>query len=400
MISYQDAYDRVLQNTMQPQKETVSLKKANLRILAENIVADRDFPPFDRSTKDGVVFDYQAVMNGDRTLKIAGIISAGMPSKNLPDKNSAFEIMTGAVVPENGDTVIMYEELTFSDGHVVLPEHIKKGHNIHYQGSDLKKGDLLLEEPKVITAAEIGILASVGKAKVEVYRLPKIAVLSTGNELVDIEKEPAPYQIRKSNSLSLVAALEKLKIRAKIIHLKDEKNSIERELKKALNEYDVLLISGGVSKGKFDFLPEALESSGVLKIFHRVLQRPGKPFWFGKHPSLNTTVFSFPGNPVSTFANYHIYFLPWFQKSFGLKVRIRDVFLDETLEAHPELTRFFPVKIALEKGKLLAKKVHQNGSGDLTSLTHINGFVRLAPQNEAYRKGALVPFTPTNFNFG
>ncbi|WP_340198622.1 molybdopterin molybdotransferase MoeA [Ascidiimonas sp. W6] len=397
MITYQEAYNLVLANSTSFTREKVALKDACNRILAEDILADRDFPPFNRATKDGIVCNYQSIEEGFSSLKVSGVISAGNPTKNIPDYKSAFEIMTGAVVPDNGDSVIMYEELEFQEGYVVLPSQIKKGQNIHFKGSDLKKNELVIKSPKLIGASEIGILASVGKSEVWVKKLPKVAVISTGNELVEVEEEPEPYQIRKSNTLSLKATLESLKISADTIHLKDDKISIEKAVLQSLDTYDVLLISGGVSKGKFDFLPDAMTSCGVKKVFHRVLQRPGKPFWFGKHTNSNTTIFSFPGNPVSTFANYHIYFIPWLKKSYGLSINENNVILAEKINAHSTLTRYVPVKLRITSGKIFAEQVYQNGSGDLTSLTHTDGFVRLDAKTDGYPKETVVPFISTKF---
>jgi molybdopterin molybdotransferase len=395
MISFEQAYKLVLSSAIFLEEENVALQEAHGRILAEDIVADRDFPPFDRATKDGIVCNYEAIRNGETTLQVLGTIPAGSPTIQLRGEYSAYEIMTGAVVPENGDTVIMYEELHFEKDKVTLPENVIKGQNIHYKGSDLKKGDIIISAPKIITAAEIGVLATVGKSEVKVKKLPAVAVISTGNELVDITEQPKPYQIRKSNTYSLEAVLKDFKIEAEKLHLKDHKETIEQTVRHLLKKFDVLLISGGVSKGKYDYLPEVLTSCGVEKVFHKVLQRPGKPFWFGLHKDSATTVFSFPGNPVSTFVNYHVYFIPWLKKSFGLSTGTNTVILDDDIEAHPKLTRYIPVKISINNGQLMASKIVQNGSGDLASLTKTDAFIKLNPQPDAYKKGAKVPFIST-----
>tara|TARA_R110000765_G_scaffold129148_1_gene227478 strand:- start:498 stop:1091 length:594 start_codon:yes stop_codon:yes gene_type:complete len=195
--------------------------------------------------------------------------------------------------------------------------------------------------------------------------------------------------------LSLQAALRTENITAMHLHLADDKVSIEQKLAIALQEHDVLLLSGGVSKGKFDFIPEIMEELGVDKIFHKVLQRPGKPFWFGRQEQLRTVVFSFPGNPVSTFANYHIYFIPWLYNSLGVENESEFVILDEDIPNTTSLTLFIPIKTRWEKGTLLANKIVNNGSGDLTSLSNSDGFICLPPQEIPYYKGLLVPFIPS-----
>ena len=392
MINFDEAYKLVLEHTLDLGIEKVELLKSNGRVLAEVILADRDFPPFDRATKDGIAINYAAIEKGVKSFKIEAVISAGMPQQKLGDSSNCLEIMTGAVVPENSDTVIMYEHLDIKDAHATLRNQVTKGQDIHRKGSDVISGTVLLKENILIGPAEIGVLASVGKSEVIVKKLPKVCVISTGNELVEVSETPLPHQIRKSNTVSLFAALQKQQIEAERIHLHDDKEAISKELTHILKTHDVVLLSGGVSKGKFDFIPEVMESLAVNKVFHRVAQRPGKPFWFGIQEAQKTVVFSFPGNPVSTFANYHIYFLPWLSKSLGLAPNERQVLLKESIEVKPPLTRFIQVKLENKMGGIWATQVRENGSGDLTSLAHSDGFICLRPRETAYEKGEPVAF--------
>jgi molybdopterin molybdotransferase len=237
-------------------------------------------------------------------------------------------------------------------------------------------------------------LATVGKDTVHVKKLPTISVISTGNELVDIDQVPLAHQIRKSNSYSLAAALQEEGILPLLLHMEDDMDMIRPKLAYALQEIDVLILSGGVSKGKFDFIPEVLAEIGVIQIFHRVLQRPGKPFWFGFHPRTKTLIFSFPGNPVSTFVCYQAYFKAWLKQSLGLPVTDNTVLLNENLEAHPELTLFLNVRIHISHGILYAERLMDNGSGDLTTLAQADGFIILEPSGHPYKKGDSVPFLP------
>ncbi|MGB5436553.1 MAG: molybdopterin molybdotransferase MoeA [Maribacter sp.] len=395
MINYDEAYANVLRYTFDFGVETVALLESNGRILAEEVLADRDFPPFDRATKDGIAIDSKALEKGLERFKIEGLASAGMGQQQLHDFHHCIEVMTGAIVPENADTVIMYEHVTIADGYATLLQEARKGQDIHVQGSDVVLGTVLLPRNSRIGPAEIGILASVGKSEVQVRKMPKVCVVSTGNELVAVAETPLPHQIRRSNALSLCAALQKEKIEAFSIHLKDDKASIKKELDHLLKTYDVVLLSGGVSKGKFDFIPEVMESLAVQKVFHRVAQKPGKPFWFGIQPELKTVVFSFPGNPVSTFANYHVYFLPWLYRSMDIEIPKTEVVFDGTLQVHPPLTRFVQVSTENKKGVLWASPVRENGSGDLTSLALSDGFICLRPRDKAYEKGELVPYIST-----
>jgi molybdopterin molybdotransferase len=228
-----------------------------------------------------------------------------------------------------------------------------------------------------------------------VRTLPKLAIVSTGNELVEVEEIPLPHQIRKSNIHTLYAALSAEGIVPTKLHLPDEKTGIKKALYHTLKAHNAVLLSGGVSKGKFDFLPEVLEELGVEKIFHGVYQRPGKPFWFGIHRETNTLVFSFPGNPVSTFANYNVYFKDWLRQSLGLPLPKINVILKEVVAAKGDLTLLLRAKIAFHQGQLLATLVKENGSGDLCSLVDTDGFIVLEPKIDFYEVGELVPFVPT-----
>lgn len=395
MISFKAALQKVLNNTLDYGNEYVSLKQSTNRILAEAIFADRDFPPFDRATKDGIAISFDGVLSPNQTFKISGIAQAGSPQQTLENNAECIEVMTGAMVPENTDTVVMYEHISLDNGTFSLLKPIAKGQNIHYKGSDVAKSEELLIPGIQITAAEIGVLASVGKSEVLVKKLPKIAVIATGNELVEVDKKPLPYQIRKSNSFTLQGLLAKENISADLYHMVDEPAILKEKLEVLLKNYDVLLLSGGVSKGKFDFLPETFDALGVEKIFHKVLQRPGKPFWFGKLKSKNTTIFSFPGNPVSTFVNYHVYFKPWLNKTLGLTTPEFAVFLNEPITNKTDLTLFVGVNVNINNGELFAKILTTTGSGDLIGLSKVDGFIQLSPKQALDQGKKLVPFIPT-----
>lgn len=396
MITYKEAYKDVLEKVSSFGEEKVLLLESVGRVLAENILADRDFPPFDRATKDGIALNYSAIERGQIRFRIEGVAQAGLSQQKLSKPENCLEVMTGAVVPEGTDTVIMYEHLQVNDGWASVVKYPEKGQDIHYKGSDKTKGAILLESGNRISAGFINALASVGKFEVLVKKLPKIAVISTGNELVEVSETPLPHQIRKSNSLALAACLAKEHIVPQMIHLRDDLELIENSLEGVLRQNDVVLLSGGVSKGKFDFIPAAFEKMGVQKIFHRVAQRPGKPFWFGVDLKNQTVIFSFPGNPVSTFANFHIYFLPWYYKSIGLEFHERKVILDEAMHNKSDLTLFIQVKTIWKQGSRYAKPIVENGSGDLTSLANSNGFVCLEPRKRIYEIGEVLSFIQTD----
>jgi molybdopterin molybdotransferase len=389
MISVKEADSIIHSNLFKPSITTVSLNECIGKILAEPILADRDFPPFDRATMDGIAINYDALIE-QKEFTIEGIQAAGEPAKKLNSKENCIEIMTGAILPIGTDTIVPYEALKIVDGKALLTSPIEKGKNIHLRGSDAKKDQTLLNENYRLSAAEVALIASVGKTNIAVYDSPKIAIISTGNELVDIEETPLPHQIRKSNSYALNAALLELGCPSQLFHLADNEIEIKRALDKILREFDVVILSGGVSKGKFDFIPAALESLGVKKIFHQINQRPGKPMWFGR--SEKNYVFALPGNPVSTFMCFHRYVKPWLQKSMGNKVVNEKAILASDYSFAPALTYFLQVKINNEEGKLMAYPITGGGSGDFVNLRKIDGFLELPSHKNEFKVGEAFDF--------
>jgi len=394
MISYEQALGSVLEHTLDYGSETIPLENSPGRVLVEPIVADRDFPPFDRSIRDGIAINFDGY-NGQRApLPIEGIAQAGMPRMALVDKGSCLEVMTGAILPENTDTVVMYEHTSTDKKSFTIDRNVVKFQNVHYRGSDTKKGELILKEGRKIGPAELGVLASVGKAMVKVKKLPKVAVVSTGNELVDVGQAPLPHQIRKSNSHTLRALLHGEQIQGDLLHLDDDPIAIREALDTWISTHDVLILSGGVSMGKFDFLPEIFEQLGVTRIFHKVAQRPGKPFWFGNHQDRDCLIFSFPGNPVSTFVCHWMYFVPWLNKILGRHTPEFKVSLSAPVSNPTELTLWVGASIDMGNGSLIANTLSSSGSGDLIGLARVDGFVRIPPKSNL-DTGSRVPFHPT-----
>jgi len=395
MISFDEAYQIVLEQTKEYGSEIVPLKDAMGRVLMEDVLADRDFPPFNRSTKDGIAINYDAVEHGRRSFVIQGTLPAGKPTIPLVDAEGCIEIMTGAKVPYETDTIIMYEDVEIAQDIATISKIPSRGQNIHLRGSDEKKGAVLIKQNTKITSAEIGVLATVGKHMVSVKKLPRVAVISTGNELVDIDQQPLMHQIRKSNSYSLYASLIELGIIPMILHISDDKDLLRQKLGYVIEEMDVLILSGGVSKGKFDFIPQIFKELGVAKLFHKVEQRPGKPFWFGTKESSQTLIFSFPGNPVSTFMNFYIYFKPWLYRSLEIPILEYEVCLKDSIDISNDLTNFLGVYLDRKGGKNIASLIGANGSGDLLSLSKMDGFIRIPTNKRSLKKGELVYFIST-----
>ena len=372
--------------------EMISVEDCVGHVLKENIRADRDMPPFDRVSMDGVAIRSEAFRRGRKEFKIEGIQAAGSPREILASEEGCIESMTGAVLPESTDAVVPYEQVDIKEGMArILVDEVRSMQNVHRKGLDRKKDEILICEDQIISPAEIGVLATTGAAQVRVGRLPKTAIISTGDELVPIGAKPLPHQIRMSNIHSLKALVQPLGIRPDLFHLQDDPVELKAKISDLLEQYDVLMFSGAVSKGKYDFLPEILDELEVRKLFHRVQQRPGKPFWFGKKQA--KTVFAFPGNPVSTYVSCMKYFIPWLRKSLGVPP-FTDKFavLDQDFEFRPELTYFLQVKLINRAGTLYAVPEAGNGSGDLANLTLNDAFLELPADRSTFNKGDIFPY--------
>ncbi|AOW18199.1 molybdopterin molybdenumtransferase MoeA [Polaribacter vadi] len=395
MISVENALQLVLKATQDFGVEKIPFIKSVGRILKEEIVADRDFPPFNRVAMDGIAIDYYEFSsrlrsNRQLSFKIEGIQAAGSEQITLKNNQNCIEVMTGAVLPNNANTVIRYEDVIIENGVATINiDKINEDQNVHHKGKDGKVGDVLIAENMKISAAEVGVLATVGKSFVKVAKQPKIMIISTGDELVGVDEIPLEHQIRRSNVFTLVSLLERLNISSETAHITDDKPILKSKIKNYLQDYDVLLFSGAVSKGKFDFLPEVFDELGVEKLFHKVAQRPGKPFWFGQ--TENCKLFAFPGNPISTFVNCLAYFYPWYYKSVNLKVEQETAILAENVTFKPDLVYFLQVKLSCKNGNLIATPIQGNGSGDLASLVHADAFIQLPSHKSEFKSGEVYP---------
>jgi molybdopterin molybdotransferase len=397
MLTVQEAENIIFAHKMPLNTERVALEKSIGRILQEDLFADRDFPPFDRVTMDGIAIRFRDFQEGHRRFKIEGVQAAGNAQLSILNHSSiisCFEVMTGAMLPVGCDTVVRYEDLKIEAGFAEIGiENIDFQQNLHFKGIDRKQNDALILRGGKITAAEMATAATIGKTHLQVAKLPKVAIVSTGDELVGIGDTPLPYQIRRSNVYAIKAMLEtEFKISAKLFHFNDDKILIFKGLKTILKKYDIVILSGAVSEGKFDFVPMVLNDLGVEKLFHKVAQRPGKPFWFGIKPVADKfakTVFALPGNPVSTFLCAYRYVVPFIEKSLGQKILPKvSAILSEKLVFKPDLTYFLPVKLQnTEGGILMAKPLAGHGSGDLANLNDADGFLELPQKRTIFEAG-------------
>lgn len=358
--------------------EHIALHDAVGRVLAQPVLAEGPQPPFDRVMMDGIAVRWQPVM--PPVLAVAGAQMAGSDGAVLEATDSCIEVSTGAVLPQGCDCVVPVEQTRRSTEGYTLLESASPvaGQFIHRRGTDCAAGSVVLEPGVRIGAAQMALLAANGVASVEVAKLPRIAIVATGDELVAVDAPLPPGRIRRSNDLALMAALQGAGLgRASLHHIQDDPQQLSTELGELLQANDVLVLSGGVSMGQRDYLPDTLEALGVRCVFHGVAQRPGKPMWFGVGPA-GQPVFALPGNPVSSLVCLLRYVRPALLGNLGLiAAEPEQVRLASALPAFA-LTQFIPVRLRRDAaGACLALPVGSRNSGDFTALAGTDGVVEI-----------------------
>ncbi len=375
-------------------------------VLRENIYAERDQPPFDRVAMDGIALNsaafHASVTNvgvkrqsdAPVRLTVQATQAAGSPPLTLASGAHCIEIMTGAVLPAGCDCVVPVERILITDGIATLTDAALAApwKNVHRRASDQRQGALLLATGTVLHAPEIAVAASAGMARLRVSAQPSIMVISTGSELVEPGEPIAPHQIRRSNAYAVAAALRERGFqRVAEDHIDDDAGQLRERLARQLRTHEVLVLSGGVSMGKFDLVPQVLGELGVQCVLHGIAQRPGRPMWFGT-TSEGRAVFALPGNPVSTLVCLSRYVLPALYAAMGVRTESSErIALAVPLEWQPTLTGFMPVRVAHDDwGRPWATPCPTNGSGDFTSLALTDGFVELPPGPASLQKGFLT----------
>lgn len=374
--------------------ESLPLAQCAGAVLRENIYAERDHPPYDRVVMDGIAIDSHAAAQGRRAFRLQATQAAGDPPLQLSAPDYCIEVMTGAVLPGGCDAVVPVERLRIAAGSVELAEGVRPaaGAHVHRRATDRAQGALLLAAGILLRAPEIAVAASAGMARVRVSSQPAIMVISTGNELIEPGDPIEPYQIRRSNAYALVAALRRRGFqRIADDHLPDDEALLRERLRLHLDTHDVLLLSGGVSKGRFDLVPKVLESLGVRRVLHGIAQRPGRPMWFGTS-SEGRAVFALPGNPVSTLVCLLRYVIPALYASMGMTSPERErLALAAAIEWKEPLTGFVPVRVDQDDwGRPWAHPCAISGSGDLAALALTDGFVELPPGPADFARGYVA----------
>lgn len=363
-------------------------------VLREDVYAERDNPPFDRVCMDGIAMRSDAFGKGVRRFTIEAMQAAGTPALTLSGPEGAIEVTTGAMMPRTSDCVIPLEEYDVEAGIVSLRDtaSAEPYRNVQRRGSDSQPGVPMLRAGIRLGAPEIAVVASAGLAQVSVSRPPSFMVVSTGDELVEPGEPIAEHQVRRSNAHAVLAALREHGFgKVSDDHILDSEEMLQGRLARHLAEHDVLILSGGVSKGKFDFVPKVLKSLHVAEVFHQVAQRPGMPMWFGMGPR-GQAVFGLPGNPVSTLICLIRYVVPAMNTTMGLRVAAPEpIALGSPIKRGRPVASFVPVSIQYDAhGSRSALPRIPNGSGDFLALAGTDGFLELPPRTDAYPVGLLA----------
>ncbi len=367
MISFQEAREVVLAQARSYGTEEVDLGVAFGRVLTGPIRADRDYPPCPRATMDGYALRYEDIQRGIRGFRIAEVLFAGSQPVGRIGRGECYKIMTGAAVPDDADIVIRREDVEEGKERMEVeakePETWRPYLNIARQGEDLRAGELVIEKPCRCEPAMMGLLASLGYATVHVACMPQVALLTTGNEVVEPGKPVNPVQIRNSNRFMLEGALRRERTWLKKYgHESDDPERLIHMLQQFLFS-DILIVTGGVSAGDADYVPRLLEELGVRPLFHKIAMRPGKPTWCGVSPE-GGMVFALPGNPFSCLVNFALLIAPYLHACWGLERSLAmSLPLREGRRKRTPLDEFFPVR--MEGAPAILSQMPLNGSGDI-----------------------------------
>jgi molybdopterin molybdotransferase len=358
------------------------------RILAEDVHAERDQPPFDRVTMDGVAIAFREWATGVRCFEVLGTQAAGAAPLVVGAPSQCVEVMTGTPLPQGVDTVVPIERVqrTGATATIGADTEVKAEQFVHRRGSDRPAGSLVLRAGMRLGPPEIAVLAGAGRGTGLVTDLPRVAVISTGDELVEAGEPVAPQQIRSTNDRAIEALLTQRRLaQVTRARLRDDADALAVAIDRLDGELDVLVLSGGVSMGQFDFVPSVLTELGAKLVFHKVAQRPGRPMWFGVS-ARGKPIFALPGNPVSTLVCATRYLVPALQQAAGMAAsRPELVELTAPIEASPTLTLFTPVTVSSSARATLHAEPHlTNTSGDFVALAGTDGFVELAAKRGSY----------------
>jgi len=400
VVGFDEALEMVLRHSADlpvPATEVLALLACGDRVLAGPVRADRDQPPFDRSTRDG--FAVRASEFGASALRILGQVRAGEQWEGALEKGAAIEIMTGAPVPEGADAVVMVEHVERVEGAIrrIGDRTIRSGENIVRRGSEARKDEAVLRTGTRIEGAEIALAAACGYPALPVFRKPRVAIVATGDELVEIDAKPGPQQIRNSNSYGLAALVTSAGGEAVRLPIAPDRRSELEEIILGARSCDLMLLSGGVSMGEYDLVEEVLRTLGAEFFFTGVRMQPGKPVVFGRLPAMNGLpalyFFGLPGNPVSTQVTFHCFVEPLLQAMGGAAVhgpRFAQATLAEDATGKPGLVQVLPARLTADRLRPKVRLVSWQGSGDLAANARANCYAVLPPEKERFAAGDVI----------
>src|SRR3954454_13669980 len=405
VLTFEEARHVVEQHSAglpKPSSETVDLLCAAGRVLAEPLRADRNLPPFPRSTRDGYAVRAADVARVPTTVDVIGEIKAGESLENIPRQigsGQAAAIMTGAPVPSGADAVVMVEYSAQEGSRVEIRRSVVPGENVVPSGAEAKQGSVLVERGVRLNHAGIALAASAGQSRLQVYQRPQVAVLTTGDEIVDIEKEPGPTQIRNSNTYSLAVQIRSVGGEPVLLHVApDEPQKLRALMEEGLRS-DLLLMTGGVSMGRYDLVEQVLEELKAEFFFTGAKIQPGRPVVFGKCgagalESGGTYFFGLPGNPVSTMVTFELFARPMLEALAGMssqKLRFVYAKLRSDVRVKPGLKRFLPAILSGEFEDSRLELVSWQGSGDVAATARANCYIVIPPDRELIPTGEFVP---------
>ncbi len=387
--------EKIALANLAPSSEWVSLDCARGRVLGEEVRADRDYPPFHRATRDGYAIRSQDLKSIPAELHIIGEVRAGERFERELAPGQAVEIMTGAPLPEGADAVVMVEHCESAGAIVRVSRAVAALENVVRQGSEARAGDPVLRPGRRLCPAEIGLLATVGRERVSVFRKPRLAILPTGDEVVPVGAEPQPHQIRNSSASVLAALAEAAGAAPWVVGIApDRKDDLRRQIEQAL-EADLVVVTGGVSMGKYDFVEPVLAELGAEFYFQGAAIRPGKPVVFGR--ARGKFFFGLPGNPVSSMVTFELFVRPAIGILGGaepepwvfLRARLAKPFRHKT-----GLTQFLPARVEVKQGEPVVEPVAWQGSGDWVGVAAANCFLVIRPDQTDLAAGDAVDVWP------
>jgi molybdopterin molybdotransferase len=398
MLSFEQAREKIIASVRAVRgplrAETVELLRASGRVLAQPVTADRDYPPFDRSIRDGFALRSEDAAAG-ATLRCIGEIKAGSGFDGVVGRGECAQIMTGAAVPAGADAVVMIEHVSIDGERIMLSRPATRGQSIVARGKEARAGQRLLAPGTRLGYAEMALAGQVGGHRLSVYARPRAAILSTGDEVVDVSVTPGPLQVRNGNSIALQTLARLTGAETESLgNAPDEKEELRRRIERGL-EADLLIISGGVSMGKYDLVEMVLGELGAEFVFDSVAIRPGRPAVFGI--CRGKPVFGLPGNPVSTMVTFELFVVPAIDVLSGAEPRPLPIFrarLAHALNERSELTHFLPARVQNVRGEPEVAALAWQGSGDMVAMAESNAFLVVWPEKLHWEAGEMAMVLP------